>query len=147
MAEYAKAIDEREGLEEFSQFLGLRNNVPVTSFGRDDLVTALNCDITDDLRISRRKGYSSPVTANVDRALWSGAGICLGVGSDTLKVINPDYAVTTLRTGLTPARPLAYAAVGDRVFYANGAEMGVVQDGANRTWGITPPPTPPAVAT
>lgn len=136
---YADKIDEREGLEEWSGFLGLRNNVDATAFGREDLVTALNIDIDDSLGISRRKGYSAAVTSAVDRDLWASGSVCLGVGSNVLKLVNPDYSTATLRTGLTPARPLSYAAVGARVYYANGVELGCVQNGANRTWGITPP--------
>jgi hypothetical protein len=139
---YAGKIDEREGLEEFSGWLGLRNNVAPESFGREDLVAATNVDIDDSLGVGRRKGHSAPVTANVDRDLWASGRVCLGVGSDSLKQVNPDYTTTTLRTGLTPARPLAYAAVGDRVFWSNGVEYGCVQNDANRTWGITPPGTP-----
>ena len=139
---YAAKIDEREGLEEWGSFLGLRNNVDATSFGREDLVAALNTDIDDAGSIGRRKGYSAPVTAAVDRSLWASGSVCLGVGSNALKLVNPDYSLITLRSGLTPARPLSYAAVGDRVYYSNGAELGCVQNGANRTWGITPPGKP-----
>ena len=147
MTEYAAKIDEREGLEEWSGFLGLRNNVDPTAFGREDLVTALNVDVDDSLSIGRRKGYSAPVTANVDRDLWASGAVCLGVGSNALKQVLPDYTVVVLRTGLSPSRPLSYAAVGDRVFYANGVVTGCVQNGANRTWGITPPGVFSVVAT
>ena len=96
MAEYADKIDEREGLEEFSSFMGLRNNVDPASFGREDLVDALNVDIADDLSISRRKGYSTALTASIDRSLWASGATCLGVGSDSLKIFNPPYTNKTL---------------------------------------------------
>ena len=146
MAEYAKSVDEREGLEEFSAFMGLRNNVDAASFGREDLVTALNVDVLDDLGVSRRKGFSSALTTAIDRSLWASGDVCLGVGSNTLKLINPDYSVKTLLTGLTAERPLSYTAVGDRVFWSNGAQKGVVQNGANRSWGIDVPDQPVATA-
>ena len=139
---YADKIDEREGLEEWSGFLGLRNNVDPESFGREDLVAALNCDIDDSGGVGRRKGYSAPVTANVDRDLWASGALCLGVGSNALKQVHPDYTTTTLRSGLTASRPLSYAAVGDRAYYSNGIELGCVQNGANRTWGIAVPGKP-----
>lgn len=78
MAEYAKSVDEREGLEEFSAFMGLRNNVDAASFGREDLVTALNVDVLDDLGVSRRKGFSSALTTAIDRSLWASGDVCLG---------------------------------------------------------------------
>ena len=139
---YADKIDEREGLEEWSGFLGLRNNVDADAFGREDLVAASNVDIDDSGGISRRKGYSAPVTAAVDRDLWASGALCLGVGSNALKQVHPDYTTTTLRSGLTASRPLSYAAVGDRAYYSNGVELGCVQNGANRTWGIAVPGKP-----
>lgn len=142
MTEYAQKVDEREGLEEWSSFLGLRNNVDPAMFGREDLVTATNVDIADDLGISRRKGYSAPVTAAIDRDLWASGAVCLGVGSNTLKQVLPDYTTVSLRTGLSPSRPVSYASVGGRVFYSNSVETGCVQDGTHRTWGITPPGLP-----
>ena len=139
MAEYASKVDEREGLEEFSSFMGLRNNVDAASLGRGDLTTALNVDVLDDLGVSRRKGFSTVLTTGVDRDIWASGSVCLGVGSNTLKLINPDYSVKTLLTGLTAERPLRDVAVGDRVFWSKGAQKGVVQDGANRSWGTDVP--------
>ena len=132
-------VDPREGLYEHAKFAGLRNNVDATGFELGDLETALNVDINDVGQLLRRKGTSAPVVAGVDRDLWASGSVCLGVGGNALKLIHPTYATTTLRTGLTAARPLSYAAVGDRVFYANGVELGCVHNGAHRTWGITPP--------
>lgn len=147
MAEYVEPINEREGLEEFSQWRGLRNNVAPESFGRGDLVSALNCDVDDALGIGRRKGYSTVVTSAIDRSLFASGATCLGVGSNSLKQVNPDWTTTVLRTGLTATRALSYAAVADRIYWSNGIDLGCVQNGTNRTWGITLPAAPLAVAT
>jgi len=136
---YAAQSDPKEGLVEYTQFLGLRNNVDAELLGREDLSIALNVDLNDALRVGRRKGHSAVVTANIDRDVWALGPYCLGVGSNALKRVNTDWSTTTLRTGLTPARPLAYTAVADRLFWSNGAEFGCVQNGANRTWGVTLP--------
>lgn len=77
-AEYADPVDPREGLEEYANFQGLRNNVSAEVFSKEDLVTALNVDIDDSLGISRRKGFSSPVTTAIDRDLFASGSICLG---------------------------------------------------------------------
>jgi len=46
----------------------------------------------------------------------------LGVASNALKRMIPTTRLLRCAAGLTADRALSYAAVGDRVFYANGAE-------------------------
>lgn len=140
-------VDPREGLFEFRGFTGLRNNVDERDFGPGDLSVALNVDCDDGLNVTRRKGFSTVVVAGVDRDLFASGAICLGVGSNALKQILPNYSTTTLRSGLTAARPLSYAAVADRVYYANGVELGVASNGTHRTWGLEVPALPLAAAT
>lgn len=144
MVDQAKPVDEREGLQEYADWHGLRNNISTESFAPGDLVVALNIDVDDALNISRRKGYSAPVTGAVDRDLWASGSVCLGVGSNVLKLIQPDYSTATLYAALSPSRSLSYAAVADRVFWVNGSELGCIQNGVNRSWGITPPAAPNA---
>lgn len=141
------AIDPREGLFEFTGFKGLRNNVAPTDFGPGDLVTALNVDVDDGENVGRRKGYGSVVVAGVDRDLFSSGAVCVGVGGNALKQILPDYSTIVLRSGLTARRALTYSPLADRIYYSNGVETGVVQAGASRTWGLTPPVLGTAVAT
>lgn len=132
---------------EYTGWRGLRNNVPSVGFDLPDLEVALNIDVDDELIAHRRKGHSAVVIAGVDRDIYAEGAICMGVGSDALKLIAPNYGLITLHAGLTPLRPLSYAAVGDRVYYTNGAELGVVHNGARRAWGMTPPAIPAATAT
>ena len=141
------ATDPREGLFEFSKFKGLRNVVNARDFDPGDLEVALNVDIDAGERVTRRKGFGSVVVAGVDRGLFASGSICLGVGSNALVQISPDWSKQTLHSGLTPNRDLSYAALADRVYYSNGVESGVVQNGARRSWGLTVPSTPAASVT
>jgi hypothetical protein len=145
MAEYAAPVDPQEGLQVFGDFLGLRNNVGESMLTTEDLVVATNIDIADSLDISRRMGYAA-ISDAIDRDLWASGPMCLGVGGDALKRVNTDWTISTLRSGLAAGRPLSYAEIGNRVFWTNGNDMGVVQDGANRTWGIVPPAVSVATA-
>lgn len=132
-------LDPREGLFEFTEFKGLRNAVDPSDFGPGDLSIATNVDIDDAENISRRKGYSAVVVAGVDRDLFAAGGICLGVGSNVLKQIMPDFSTIVLRSGLTAGRRLTYWAIANRVYYSSGIEFGVVQNGAHRSWGLEVP--------
>lgn len=132
-----KLVD--QDLREHRDFTGLRNSVSAAGFDLGDLEVGLNVDINDRGFLMRRKGYSTVAVAGIDRDLWASGGVCLGVGSNALKQILPNFSTTVLRTGLTPLRPLTYAAIAARVYYTNGAEYGVVENGAHRTWGLAVP--------
>lgn len=137
-------VDPKEGLFEHGDFIGLRNNVPPEGMDLGDLVMATNVDINDALEVTRRKGFAAPLTTAIDRCLWSNGSICLGVGTNALKIMNPNGSVVTLKSGLTPGVPVDYADVADRVYWSNGVDFGCVQGGQNRSWGL-PVPVPPIV--
>lgn len=140
------AIDDKDVVE-ISGFRGLRNVVPSVGFDLGDLEVGLNIDIDDALIAHRRKGHGPVVVAGIDRDIWAEGAMCLGVGGNALKRMYPDYSLVTLHAGLTAGRPLTYAAIGDRAYYSNGVEMGVVRGSARRSWGIAPPTIPPATST
>ena len=135
-----KTIDEE--LREHRDFTGLRNNVGAAGFDLGDLEVGLNVDIDDKGFLLRRKGHSAVVVAGVDRDLFAAGGVCLGVGSNTLVQISPNWSTQNLHSGLTPNRPLSYAAIGARVYYSNGVESGVVENGQRRSWGLEVPGFP-----
>ena len=133
-------IDPKEGLQEHAGFLGLRNTVPSDRFGLGDLEAATNVDIDDSGRVTRRKGYSAQVVSGACKSLWSDGTTALAVRSETdLVQIQPDYSVATLRSNLAPVLDMAYTGVAGRVFYSNGVDTGVVQNGRSRSWGLVPP--------
>ncbi len=133
------ALDPREGLSEFTEFKGLRNTVDAHDFGPGDLSIALNVDIDDAETIARRKGYSTAVVVGVDRDLFAHGALCVGVGSNTLKRILPDYSTIELRSGLPAGRALSYCPVADRIYYSAGALTGAVSAAGHRSWGLVPP--------
>lgn len=127
-----------------AKFAGLRNNAPAMTTG--DLEVAQNVDIDDLQRIARRKGHSAALIAGPCHSLWSDGVLALVVqGGNTLLNILPNYATATLRDDLTPGLDLSYTRVGPRVYYSNGVDTGVVEDGRSRSWGLEPPDTQPGV--
>lgn len=125
----------------FKEFDGLRNTTAPERLGPADLQVAENVDIDDSKRITRRKGRTLRLSGST-HSLWSDGMICLAVQGDTLYRINADgagYSKTALRTGLTLGARMSYWSVAGVVYYANGFQKGVVQAGANRSWGIDLP--------
>lgn len=141
----ANAVNERT--YEHNDFTGLRNNTPVERFELSDLTEALNVDIDDSLEISRRDGFSAPVVAGSFRSVWASGNTCLALRNETdLVRIQPDYSVSVIRSGMTPARDISYTPLGSLIGYSNGIDIGIVQGSENRTWGLSTP-TSQGVAT
>ena len=136
---------EDEGVYEHKQFLGLRNRVGPSGFELGDLDAAENVDLDDVGGAMLRRGHGAVSIAGSCHSLWSNGDFCFTVLANALVQVLPGLSTRTLRSGLTADRPVEYAAVGDRVFYSNGVQNGVIQDGASRSWGLPVPP-PPAVA-
>lgn len=127
---------EDKDVKAFQNFTGLRNNVSPESFEPNDLATALNVDITDALRIRRRKGFLTTQAGNF-HSLWSNKDVCLVMSSSTLYQYGENDALTVVRTGLAQ-RPMAYCDIAGRIYFSNGVNTGAF-DGIAREWGIRPP--------
>lgn len=130
---------------QFADFTGLRNTVEPENMETGDLVTATNVDVTDAKRLRRRKGFDAPVVSGACHSFWSSGDIALVARGAELLLVNPNFTTITLRSDLTLDSPISFSRVGDRVFFSNGYENGVIESGAARSWGL-PVPALPAVA-
>lgn len=122
----------------YREFTGVRNDVDVERFGPKDLVAADNCDLDSSGKLQRRAGYTQRLAGNC-HSLWSDGALCLYISGGNLRRLRTDYTSETLRGDLTPGARVSYCPVNDRVYYANGYETGVIDNGASRSWGLTPP--------
>lgn len=126
----------------FAEFDGLRNTVSPEEMPATDLVAAVNVDITDSKRVRRRKGIGAPVVSGACHSFWSNGAVAFVVSGTSLLQVMPDFTTRVLRTGLAVDAPMSYAVVGERVFFSNGYENGVVEDGVARPWGLDVPDLP-----
>lgn len=122
-------------------FKGLHNTVDEERLEAGYLATATNCDLDETGRLSRRSGYAKQ-NADAAHSLFSNGELCLYVSGTSLKRLATDYTSTTLRTGLTAGLRMTYWEHAKQVFYSNGVETGIVQNGTSRTWGIAIPGLP-----
>lgn len=133
----------------FKEFDGLRNTTAPERLGTADLQVAVNVDLDDTKRITRRSGQTQRLTGST-HSLWSDGAICLAVQGATLHQISAagagSYTKTALRTGLTAGARMSYWSVAGAVYYANGFEQGVIQGGASRSWGLALPSGQPAAS-
>jgi hypothetical protein len=128
---------------ELRAFSGLRNDRPVERFEPGDLSVAQNIDIDNSGAISLRTGYALR-SAGAKHSLWSSDddALALYVSGTTLVRLNADMSGTVLMTGLTVGLPMAYWKTLDRVYFTNGKQSGVLDNGAVRSWGLTAPAAP-----
>lgn len=123
---------------------GLKNTLQPERLSDKDLVRARNIVLDDSGQPSRRRGYTLKLPGNVHSLFTSYQGVVLGVVNSELSIINPDYSCDQLAfVGTDPASgtlPLAYAQVGDQVYYAGTVDRGVV-DIPGRVWAPWGDPT------
>jgi hypothetical protein len=109
---------------------------------RTDLVAAINIDLDDSGRASRRAGQTR-VAAGAAHSLYAAGATCLYVQDGVLRRLNPDYSSVALQTGLGAA-PLRYVSVNGAVYWSDGTRSGAVVDGVAAAWGMAIPPAQPA---
>lgn len=133
----------------YAQFDGLRNDVDPERFDLGDMTVGNNTDIDQTGRISRRAGYTQRAALAGAHSIWSPpqGDICLFVASGQLRMLNDDWTSTSLLTLADGVSPVSFERVDDRVYFANGTDMGIVEGGVARTWGLPVAPLPAVVAT
>lgn len=125
-------------MAEFKAFAGLRNDVSPERMEAGDLVAADNVNIDATGQLSRRDGRSLALAGDY-HSLWAAGDLCLMVGGTSLYRVQPGYTTDSLRAGLTAGAKMAFQPINERVYYSNGRESGVIENGASRSWGLTPP--------
>jgi hypothetical protein len=131
----------------YAQFSGLRNDVPPERFDLGDLAAADNIDIDKTGRIARRGGYTQR-RAGSQHSIWADetGTICMFVEGGALMQMAPSLTAAAVMQLLDATSPVAYMRVGDRVYFANGRDKGVLEAGVVRTWGLPVAPLPGATA-
>lgn len=123
-------------------FTGLRNNIASERMAITDLVTAVNVDLDNSGRLSRRAGYTSVLAGTRVHSMWADESedVCLYVAGSALRRLNADYTSTLVRSAVSDL-PVAYTRVNDLVYFANEAISGVydITAGAARAWGMDAP--------
>lgn len=102
--------------------------------GVTELAQAVNINIDNSRRPSRRLGRSAPKRAEASRCGFVDGETCLFVAGSALYQLHPDYSRTSLRTGLTVGARMRYYPIAGRIYYSNGTEKGYIYKGQNYTW-------------
>jgi hypothetical protein len=134
--------------KDFFAFGGIRNTLSDERLGRatrqgggqdqrTDLTEAVNIDLDDSGRASRRAGQTRVVTGAC-HSIWCQDGVCLFVRGGSLRKLRADFLSMSLADGLSD-EPMRYVSVNGTVYWSNGTQNGVVKDEVCGFWGIEPP--------
>lgn len=108
---------------------------------------AVNIDWSREGRPQRRAGRTQRAAGTRMHSLWHGGELpfALCVDGDALLALHTDHSLVALRAGLVQ-REMSYAAVSDRVYFANGTDCGrVLIDGTVEPWALDGPPAQPTL--
>ena len=127
---------------DFSRFDGLKNTVKPERLSDRDLARAINIDLDDDGQAHRRRGYTQVASGNYHSLFTSETGVCYVVCNGQLSILNPDYSLVGLRSGIacdpsTGSTGLQYTQVGNEIYFTSATNAGIISE-AQRTvvpWG------------
>lgn len=123
--------------------LGLNNKIdplrhkynPDTGVGF--LAEAINCDIDDSGMISRRSGQEL-VSAISSHSVFCDKGDCFIMqdreSDAALYQVGTDFSLSGIRSGMTKGARVSFCQVGDKTYYSNYYQNGVIEDGVSSSW-------------
>jgi hypothetical protein len=100
-----------------------------------DLCEAVNIDVDDTGRVSRRAGQTMEVEVDAPHSLWSNGDVCLYVQDGLMYRLSEAFASVAIAGGLADT-PVSYVEANDRIYHANGVTSAVYEQGRVRSWGI-----------
>ena len=124
----------------FSGFVGLKNTIAAMRLTAKELERAVNIDLDDAGQPHRRRGKTQVSVGAFHSLFASDNGKLFGVKNQQLGVINPDYSFLPLMSGIgarPPLAQLAYAQVGDSIYFSSPNECGIISESAKTVgrWG------------
>ncbi len=97
----------------------------ITKTGLAELAEAVNVDVKNSRRISRRPGRLSTSVVLPSHSLYSALGVTLFVSGTSLYRLDSGPVATQIKTGLTEGARMRFTDVNDNIYFANGYEKGV----------------------
>ena len=118
--------------------------------GLTEIAEAINVDIDDSGRISRRDGMTR-IAAGVFHSLFCDGGDCFVAldsgGSTSIYKVGTNSALTGVRSGMTLASRIGWCQVGTKTYYGNGTENGYILAAASYPWAAQTYVGPPTTRT
>lgn len=127
----------------YGKFAGINNKEPAYRLRDDELTVAINADIDNTGKLSRRDGANRIYTGDC-HSLFADGDICLFRSGSGLYRLFPDYSAKLLKTGLTGRT--VYHAMPGRIYFSDGSFSGFTDGERVTKWGIDAPTRQPIAA-
>lgn len=128
------------GIQEFK---GVNNVVRDHELEPGEHRTVENLDITDRSKLVRREGVTQLIAGNF-HSLGGDGGTALVVRDDDLCMIEDDFSLTVLRSGMADTRTF-YSENNGIVYFTNGLQSGGVDGGVASSWALPTPSGAPGL--
>jgi hypothetical protein len=125
----------------FEKFAGMVNTVSEERLDPNELVAAINVDLDDRGQFHRRRGYTKMLAGDCHSLFQAVDDTVYGVVNQNLCIVNPNYSLTVLKTGLAsdPSAgfdPLSWAQVGDTIYFSSPQDSGKIVERTVLPWGM-----------
>lgn len=130
---------------DLKSFRGINNVDDPSAVPPNAMVEGTNLFLSAKARVRRRPGKNSVIAGSMHSAFATAdQKTLLMVKDNSLVLVNKDFSIKSLRTGMLPGRQISYAEINDEIFYSNASQLGRVVFGSHHNWGI-PIPNPPTL--
>jgi len=125
---------------------GMNNVAKSNELGADTLRNAVNVDISDGGKVSRRKGHALVTALTGAHSLWADStGNAYFVHGNALKKLLSGGIAQNLGSVSANGNHMSYVEVNGEIFFSCATCNGKVSDGKIQPWGIETPSNPPAI--
>jgi len=113
--------------------------IPMTEAGINDVAEIVNMRIDQYNRPSRRPGFSL-LQAGSFHSLFCNTEDCFVIQTratdDAIMQVAADGSLSGLRSGLTSGHKMSWAQHGDKTYYSNGIDRGIITSGSSGAWDV-----------
>jgi len=127
---------------EFKEFRGMNNVMPKMGMTPKYQTLIKNMNVQDDFSLSSRDRYIKAVDISNPHSLYQDNNHTFFRAESSLLLLNSDNSIINLKDNFIGNLPLDYVKVNDKVYFSDGVNSGIYDEGVVKSWGIEVPPPP-----
>ncbi len=109
--------------------------IPMRKGNVNDVAEAVNITIDQYFRSSRREGFTLLQSGSY-HSLYCDQGDCFVARGDAIFRVGTDFSLQGIRSGMTENARIAWMQDGNKTYYTNVFERGIIEDGVSSPWVV-----------